>query len=86
MHGWYEVTGSWGHVLMGLSTVVFWVLVIVAFVLLVRYAVREGRRDGEARREAAEQTLDERFARGEIDAEEYQEQLRMLRSAVGQSR
>ncbi|ASU84204.1 hypothetical protein CDO52_16655 [Nocardiopsis gilva YIM 90087] len=85
MHGWYEVLGSWGHVLMGLSTVVFWALIIVAFVLLVRYAVREGHRDGEAWHKAAEQTLGERFARGEIDAEEYQDQLRMLRSATGQS-
>ncbi|MBB6171889.1 putative membrane protein [Nocardiopsis mwathae] len=85
MNAWCEVMGmSWGHGLMQASTWVFWSLVIVGFVLLVRYAVRESRGDAARTwRKAAEQTLGERFARGEIDTYEYRERLSELRSAMG---
>ena len=48
----------------------FWVVTV----LLVFWAARGSRRDDldRAGRSGAERTLDERFARGEIDADEYE--------------
>jgi putative membrane protein len=66
----------------------FWLLLIIGVVLLVVVAVRalgggvtrgdggEGRVSQEQSR--ARQVLDERYARGEITTEEYQERLRVL--------
>jgi putative membrane protein len=52
-------------------------LIVLAVVLVVRAFNRPG--PPTARRAVAEQILAERFARGEIDAEEYQARLRTLR-------
>lgn len=66
----------------------FWLLLIIGVVLLVVVAARvlgggvtrgdggDGRAPGE--RSRARQVLDERYARGEIATEEYQERLRVL--------
>jgi putative membrane protein len=55
-----------GVTLMTISTVGFWVLVIVGIVLLVRYL---GRADRPGPGPTPERLLAERFARGEIDEE-----------------
>lgn len=69
----------------------FWLLLIIGVVLLAVVTVRalgggitrgDGRDDrvpGEQSR--ARQVLDERYARGEISTEEYQERLRVLGGA-----
>lgn len=64
----------------------FWLLLVIGVVLLAVVAVRAlgggvtRRGDGEVPREPtrARQVLDERYARGEISTEEYQERLRVL--------
>ncbi len=77
---------DWGW---GLMTFAFWALVVVAVVFLIRYFSRSGehRPPGPgsygpppgAARDSAEQVLAERYARGEIDAEEYRRRLATLR-------
>ena len=52
----------------GLGMVLFWILPVLLVVLLVRYFVRE--RDGK-REPSALEILEARYARGEIDRDEY---------------
>lgn len=81
-YGW-----GWGHWLgMGVSMVVFWGLVIVAIVALVRYVgrVRDGSRPTQARGQARpEELLAQRYARGEIDDDEYTRRRELLRASGG---
>lgn len=60
--------------------VLFWALVITAIVLLVRYLM-SSRTGAEpvAGLKAAENLLAERYARGDIDDEEYRRRLTLLR-------
>ena len=80
---WYgHGIGGWGYALMTLSMLLFWGVVIYGIVALIRY----GRRDSPQVREPAqppapERLLAERFARGEIDEDEYQQRLTSLRAA-----
>ncbi|GAA2263992.1 hypothetical protein GCM10010415_29730 [Streptomyces atrovirens] len=76
---------GWGWFAMSLGTVLFWTLLIIAGVLIVRAL---GRASGAppppadrpaADRPAAEQVLAERFARGEIDEDEYRRRTAVLR-------
>ena len=79
---WYRGDWGWGGwILMTVAMVVFWALLITAVVLLVRYLVTSrgtvvppavGPR-------SAEDLLAERYARGEIDDDEYQRRLALLR-------
>jgi putative membrane protein len=75
--GW----GSW--ILTTGTTIVFWALVITAVVLLARYLLSLSQRPTGTPRAAgasnAEQVLAERFARGEIDDDEFQRKLGLLR-------
>lgn len=95
---WYGPhMGGWAWTL-GLGSLVFWVLVAVAVVALVRSFIRGGRLHppyqgygatgpygqpgsppghGPA---TAEQILAERFARGEIDEDEYRQRMAALRA------
>ncbi len=95
---WYGPhVGNWGWVL-GLGSLVFWVLVAVAIIALVRYLIRGGQRPvppyqgysapgpygqpGPPPGPAAatpEQILAERFARGEIDEQEFRQRMAVLR-------
>ncbi|RKT87267.1 putative membrane protein [Saccharopolyspora antimicrobica] len=71
--------GGWGllgMLVMTVGMVLFWVLVVVAIIALVRYLQRTGRADSGSTR--AEEVLAERFARGEIDEEEYRRRLETL--------
>ena len=74
--GW----GGWA--LMAVVMIVFWAVVVVGIVALfrtVRATDRPSRREGTDNRKARE-ILDERFARGEIDADEYRTRTAELRS------
>ncbi|RDH78284.1 SHOCT domain-containing protein [Mycolicibacterium moriokaense] len=81
--GW--MWGGWGWVgwtLMALAMVLFWALVIAGIVLAVRYVTAGGSprphaNSGSPR--AAEHVLAERFARGEIDDDEYRKRMTTLR-------
>jgi uncharacterized membrane protein/Zn-dependent protease with chaperone function len=81
--GW----GSW--ILTTLTTVVFWALVITAVVLLARYLLSLSQRStGTTRAQGAsnaEQVLAERYARGDIDDDEYKRRLGLLRENMASS-
>jgi putative membrane protein len=68
----------WGYSLMTVGMVLFWGLVIFAVIAFVRHSGR-GDRSGAAVRPTAEQVLAERFARGEVDEQEYRQRLDALR-------
>ena len=80
MMGWYG-GGGWGMgswIAMGFGMIVFWGLVILAVVALMRSASRNQQRyrSHPSMRQApggysAIEYLDDRFARGEITEEEY---------------
>lgn len=79
---WYDhdVSG-WGWVGMTIGMVLFWGLVITAIVLLVRGVVRNEQPTAAPPPANPEQLLAERFARGEIDEQEYRNRLATLREA-----
>ncbi len=70
--GWHY--GDWW--MMGIGMLVWLVLLGLGVWLLVRAT---GRERTEPRGEAAEETLRRRFAAGEIDADEYERRLEILR-------
>ncbi|WP_432029611.1 SHOCT domain-containing protein [Streptomyces sp. 1222.5] len=86
---WYGGWGPGGWFLMLAAMLLFWALVVAAGVALVRHlsAPPRGRQPappwetGDPRRggRRAEELLAERFARGQIDEEEYERRLALLR-------
>ncbi len=79
----YGMGWGWGGMLVGM--VLFWGLFIAAIVMLVRCMVRGGgagqRSDSGVREQGKSSALDilkERYARGEIGREEFQEKKRDL--------
>ena len=80
-HG--DMDWGWGHHFLwgGVIMIAFWLLVIAAIVLIVRAIA--GRQQAPARPEAsatdAERILAERYARGEIDEQEYRARLAVLK-------
>ncbi|KGN41632.1 SHOCT domain-containing protein [Knoellia aerolata] len=77
---WNDGMGWTGWLVMALTAVAFWALVVVAVVALFRDSRPESRQ-AKAGSDEARRILDQRFARGEIDANEYQARQIMLRSA-----
>jgi putative membrane protein len=79
---WADMDGwSWGWGLAGMTMMIlFWVLVIVGLVLVVRSFTRDAAAtSGSAQRaDRAFGILRERYARGEIDEAEYEARLRRL--------
>jgi putative membrane protein len=76
-YGW-----GWGWLGMGVTMILFWALVIAGIIALVRYlggprgTTRSTSANGQA---GPEELLAERFARGEIDQDEYQRRRELLR-------
>lgn len=64
--------GGGGWVVMIVLMLAFWALVVAGVVALFRNRRPSGSDSGTTPGPSAEHVLDERFARGEIDAEEYQ--------------
>jgi putative membrane protein len=84
---WGNGMGGWGMVLMSVSGLLFWGLIIAGIVVLVRTAGRDGQPGTVATRAPTpQQVLAERFARGEIDEEEYTGRLRVLKGAASTHR
>ncbi|MFI7542207.1 SHOCT domain-containing protein [Actinoplanes sp. NPDC049599] len=80
----YYGTGmnGWGWVLMSLSGLLFWGLVVAAVIAAVRYTSGAGRRaEPVVPGLTPQQVLADRFARGDIDEEEYTRRLRVLNEA-----
>ncbi len=77
---WYgDHMSGWGWGLMTVSMLLFWGLAIAGVVLIVRHLRRDQRPASHPTGSAAEQLLAERFARGEIDEQEYRHRLDILR-------
>ena len=80
-HGWGWGWGGW--IMMGLLMVVFWAVVITLVILAVRYFASDRGSVGTSRPgpgpNRAEDLLAERFARGEIDEDEFRQRMALLR-------
>lgn len=78
--------GGWAMALMGVGNLLFWGLLIVGVVFLVRPAQRGGlphpAPGHPAAAPAPQQLLAERFARGEIDEEDYSRRLTVLKGTA----
>ena len=65
---------------MMIGNVLFWVVIIIGLIALIRYLGRGDRTTSETTlRRTPEELLAERFARGEIDEPEYRQRLDTLR-------
>lgn len=78
-NGWMWNGGWGGWILTAVVLVVFFALLITAVVVAVRYLGGGGGHRGSAQARGAEDVLAERFARGEIDDEEYRKRVTLLR-------
>ena len=74
MHPMGWMGGAWGIGMMFMMFV-FWILVIVGLVLAVRWLMTESK---ERRSDSALEILRQRYARGEIDKEEFEAKKRDL--------
>lgn len=78
---WSNGMGWSGWLFMSVTTLAFWALVVFAVVALFRGSRTTTAPPSPNRDEHdARQILDQRFARGEIDAEEYRARQDVLRS------
>jgi putative membrane protein len=69
-YGGHMMGGNYGHGLLGGAVMIlFWIGAIVITVLAIRWLSQNGGKD---KRSSALDILQERLARGEIDADEYQ--------------
>jgi len=82
MFGYGSSWPFWEVALMWAGMIAFWGLLIWAVYALVVSATRNPGRDRDTQPGSAARILDERLARGEIDAEEY----RRLRDLIGSGR
>ncbi len=75
--GWHPMWGLWGAWGIGIMLMMFlfWILVLVGFVLGLRWLVSQGKA---SRPDAALDILRERYARGEIGKEEFEAKKRDL--------
>ena len=80
MMWWHNGMGWGGWVVMTLTMVAFWSLVVFAVVAIFR-GDREIEQDQSPRGPDPERILDGRFARGEIDLDEYHARQDALRGA-----
>jgi putative membrane protein len=74
MHPMWGMWGAWGIGMMFMM-LVFWGLIIVGLVLGLRWLVTQGRA---SRSDTALDILRQRYARGEIDKEEFESRKRDL--------
>jgi putative membrane protein len=77
----YYGTGmsGWGMALMSLSGLLFWGLVIAGIVVAIRSAGRAGQHGGPViHGPTPQQVLAQRFARGDVDEEQYTRSLKIL--------
>lgn len=89
---WYGHGGGWGWgwFAMSVGMILFWALIIVLGVLLFRALAMPGgrgdRADGRPSGQAPERLLAERFARGELDEEEYRRRMAVLGETMDEVR
>ncbi|MFE6691807.1 SHOCT domain-containing protein [Streptomyces sp. NPDC057743] len=90
---WYGNGGGWMWPWMLVGNILFWLLIIIVAVLIFRAFAQRSHSGGHPNQgtppppgtpghgSGAEQILSERYARGEIDEEEYQRRLATLRGS-----
>ncbi|MGH3418957.1 MAG: SHOCT domain-containing protein [Streptosporangiaceae bacterium] len=81
MYPYGEHMSGWGYALGITGMVLFWVVLVLAIANAVRYLDRKRGESSPPPPPTAEQVLAERFARGEIDADQYRQRLDTLRQA-----
>jgi putative membrane protein len=85
---WYGggMSNFFGFLLMTINALLFGALLLIAITFVVRYASERPRRGwaGPHPGSRSEQILAERFARGELDEQEYHQRLRVLRGLPGE--
>jgi putative membrane protein len=81
MYPYGEQMSGWGYALGIIGMVLFWVVLVLAIAAAVRYLDRKRRESFPPPPPTAEQVPAERFARGEIEADEYRQRLDTLRQA-----
>jgi putative membrane protein len=77
-HGWGEGWHGGGMIWGGLMMILFLVLVVAVIVLLVKWIGGGNRNPAATTDHRARDILRERYARGEIDAGEFEERKRLL--------
>lgn len=76
---WYDHNmGWWGYAGMGIGMVLFWALLILGIVTLIRLST-DGNNRLISQPSSPEQVLAERFARGEISETQFRDGLAILR-------
>ncbi|MBI3146848.1 MAG: SHOCT domain-containing protein [Pseudogulbenkiania sp.] len=79
MGNWGEF-GWWGMGLGVVFMILFWLLIILGVAALIRWLLSQSGRNQEARHKTPLEIVQERYARGEIDREEYEQKMRDLQS------
>jgi putative membrane protein len=81
MMGWYHDGAGWGGwLVMTIAMLAFWALVVVAVVVLFRGSKSSGQESSP--HQDPMDILNQRFARGEIDEDEYHARSAVLRASV----
>ncbi len=80
MTRWHDGWGPGAWIAMAFVMLVFWTIVVAAIIALVRADHRRRPDQLAGRADGAEHILAERFARGEINADEYAQRRDVLRS------
>ncbi len=71
----------WGNQgFMGGFMWIFWIAIIVGIILLVKWIVQQNRPGGQQQGEDSVEILKKRYARGEIDKEEFEQKKKDLLS------
>lgn len=85
---WYDHNmGWWGYAGMAIGMVLFWVLLLVGIVALIRFIAGDRQSTyptpTPTPTPSPEQILADRFARGEISETEYRDRLTVLQNSRG---
>jgi len=75
MHDWGMMNWGWGGMIF---QVLFWLVIIIGVVWAVKYITGQSRRNFTSGEETALDILKKRYARGEIDREEFEQKKREL--------
>ncbi len=71
----------WGNQeFMGVFMWIFWIAIIVGIIFLVKWIVQQSRPGGQQQGENSLEILKKRYARGEIDKEEFEQKKKDLLS------
>jgi putative membrane protein len=81
MTRWHDGWGPGAWIAMAFVMLAFWTIIVGAIIAIVRSGHSPRNESARGRLHDAERILAERFARGEIDADEYKHRTDVLRSS-----